>query len=399
MTSKIMKVLIIGQLPKEIGGSYTTGAANVIYELGKQSPEGITYYTYGTNISDFSAKKASTYHNQYIGYSFNVFRIILYFLLNPIITIKHLFHYRYVDHQNIFRFAFYEDNIRDAIKKVTPDIIHVNSIENLSAVRFALGNNRIPVLLTCHGIFYRGDVDDVVNRDRTLGNIAMADSYSGLTQESLKEYETILGIPKHRVTVIPNGVDCKKFYFSPIDRERLRKQYGASRSCIVFITVASVQKRKGQLDFLKILSNLNVDYQYWIIGKGNDEETMYKYCIDNCLEHKVKFFGYISSNELYKFYSAADVYAHSSWKEGQALSELEASATGLRVIVNRAIKGTIASDISSEDYFILNFEDVQLDLLMLWLNNNNLSRKSKNTFDWSVIASRYSSLYHKMLNM
>ena len=45
-----MRILIIGQLPKEIGGNYTTGAANVVYELSKQREDGVLYYTYGTNI-------------------------------------------------------------------------------------------------------------------------------------------------------------------------------------------------------------------------------------------------------------------------------------------------------------------------------------------------------------
>ena len=42
--SENMKVLLIGQLPKEIGGNYTTGAANVVYELSKQREDGVLYY-------------------------------------------------------------------------------------------------------------------------------------------------------------------------------------------------------------------------------------------------------------------------------------------------------------------------------------------------------------------
>ena len=63
-----MKILLIGQLPKEIGGNYTTGAANVVYELSKQKECGVEYYTYGTNIKAIAASKASKYTNQYIGY-------------------------------------------------------------------------------------------------------------------------------------------------------------------------------------------------------------------------------------------------------------------------------------------------------------------------------------------
>ena len=75
--------------------------------------------------------------------------------IHPIATFKHLMHYKKADHQNVLRLFFYEDNIRKAIERVQPDLIHVNSINNVSPVRFAIGNRKIPVLLTCHGILSR----------------------------------------------------------------------------------------------------------------------------------------------------------------------------------------------------------------------------------------------------
>ena len=261
-----IKVLLIAQLPKEVGGNFTTGAANVAYELSKQNPKNIVYFTYGTNLSHRAAVKASAYPHQYIGYKFNPLRMACRALLHPIETYKHLMHYHRVDHQNVFRFAFYEDNIRKAIDDVKPNLIHVNSINNVSPVRFAIGDRKIPMLLTCHGIFYRGDEKDTVARDYYLGNIHLADAYSGLTQESLQEYEEILGISRDMVAIIPNGVDCKKFYYSPEERKAIRKEYNVADDCKVFITVASVQERKGQLAFVKVLGKLNINYQYWIVG-------------------------------------------------------------------------------------------------------------------------------------
>ena len=301
-----MRILIIGQLPKEIGGNYTTGAANVVYELSKQREDGVLYYTYGTNITDSAAIKASSFLYQYIGYKFRPFSMLLTALCHPLDIFRHMMHYHTVDHQSILRFAFYEANIREAIKRVQPDLIHVNSIANVSPVRFAIGKSKIPMLLTCHGIFYRGDEKDVVNRDRNLGNIKLADAYSGLTLESLNEYESILGIPKNRVAVIPNGVDCKKFYYSPEARAKIRKEFDVKDGCKVFITVASVQERKGQLVFLKMLSMLDIDFRYWIVGKGPDEEVILQYVEENGLQGKVRMLGYKAANELYKYYSAAD---------------------------------------------------------------------------------------------
>lgn len=388
-----MKILLIGQLPKEIGGNYTTGAANVVYELSKQKEGGVVYYTYGTNITAEAADKASGYINQYIGYRMKPMRMLATALMHPIATCKQLTHYRKVDHQNPLRFFFNEDNIRKVIKMVQPDLIHVNSINNVSPVRFALDGRKIPMLLTCHGIFYRGDEKDVEARDCYQGNIPLADAYSGLTQESLDEYEHILGVRRERVAVIPNGVDCKKFYFSPEERVAKRKEYGVSDDCKVFITVASVQERKGQLAFVKMLEKLNINYQYWIVGKGPDEAAIEEYIKTHVMADKVKLLGYRTADQLYKYYSAADVYAHPSLKEGQALCELEANATGLRTIVNKAIVGTIASDINPQDYYVLDFNNLDVNDIEGWVKAEYPNRKSRTNFDWSLIAGMYAKLY------
>lgn len=167
--------------------------------------------------------------------------------------------------------------------------------------------------------------------------------------------------------------------------------------CKVFITVASVQERKGQLVFLKMLSMLDIDFRYWIVGKGPDEEVILQYVEENGLQGKVRMLGYKAANELYKYYSAADIYAHSSWKEGQALSELEANATGMRTIVNKEIIGTIASDVNSEDYYVLDFDNVAVDSLVEWIQRDQKERSSRTTFDWSAIAKRYLNLYNQII--
>ena len=301
-----MRILVIGQLPKEVGGNYTTGAANVIYELSKQKFDGCDYFTFGTNIPNVKAISASTYPFQYIGYEKSLKGIVKMFLAHPIKTLKKSYHYIMIDGENPLRFLFYEANIREAIKKTMPDIIHVHSITNLSATHFARGGRGTPIILTCHGIFYRGDPNDEKNKRKYHGNLKYASAFTGLTQESLIEYEKFLGVDKSKVTIIPNGVDCKKFFFSISEREVLRKSYNVSNETIVFITVASIQPRKGQFDFIKILERTNCNYQYWLIGNGPETEVIKKYIEEHGMQSKVILLGYKSADELYKYYSAAD---------------------------------------------------------------------------------------------
>lgn len=394
-----MKVLLIGQLPKEVGGNYTTGAARVVYELSKQHVDGVLLFTFATNTPNAKAKKICRYPNQYIGYQINAIELILDALCHPIKTFREWRHYIKTDHQNPLRYTFYKINIRRIINEVQPDLIHVNSIGNVSPTRFAMGSKHIPLLLTCHGIFYRGDTNDKNGRDIYQGNLPLCDYFTGLTEEARHEFNDILDVSPSKYTIIPNGVDTTKFYYSEEWRRKVREEMGVDDDSLVFLTVASLQERKGQLAFIKILQQLKINFQYWLIGLGKDKEVIETYVKNYQLESKVKLLGYRNNNDLYKYYSAADVYAHTSWKEGQALSEIEAYSTGLRALINNAIKGTLIEDSKSENYCLVDFAHPDIEAIEKWIVSNNcFERASKKKYDWSNIMNRYAALYKELLN-
>lgn len=394
-----MRILMIGQLPKEAGGNYTTGAANVVYELSKQHIDGLEVYMVATNASDKNIQKICAFTHQYIGYRKDIIGILKDLVSHPIRTIREWKHYTNFDHENPLRYAFYKTNIRRAISIVQPDIIHVHSISNVSPTRFAMERKQIPLLLTCHGIFYRGDTEDVKGREVYQGNLPLCDYYTGLTEESRHEFTDILGVPPEKYTIIPNGVDTKKFYYSEEWRTRIRKEMDIKDSTKVFITVASLQERKGQLSFIKILEHLDFDYQYWLVGSGPDKEAIESYVAERYLDEKIKVLGYRNRDELYKYYSAADIYAHPSWKEGQALCEIEAYACGLRTIVNKAVIGTIVGDFTDKClYYVTDFENVQLRELTEWLQLPTPPRHSRSNYDWRLIMERYRTVYKRIVN-
>ena len=394
-----MRILIIGQLPKEAGGNYTTGAAKVVHEISKQHIVNVELSVYATNTPEATARKNSVYPNQYIGYKKDAWGVLKDVLFHPIRTLREWRHYRRIDHENPLRYAFYKTNIRRAIKLVNPDLIHVNSIGNVSASRFALEGKYTPILLTCHGIFYRGDANDVKGHDIYQGNLPLCDYYTGLTEESRHEFTDILGVSPEQYTIIPNGVDSSKFFFSEKWRIQIRQQMAVSEDTKVFITVASLQERKGQLAFIKILEQLGIDYQYWLVGLGPDKERIEAFVNNNHLESKVKLLGYRNSDELFKYYSASDIYAHPSWKEGQALSEIEAYSTGLRTMVNTAIQGTLIDNPKSEHYCLVNFESPDIVYINNWINQGKvIERTSKQKYDWANIARRYAVIYEVIIN-
>lgn len=384
-----MKVLLVGQLPKDVGGNYTTGIAKVVYELSKQSVDGIEYSMYATNCKHTIASALSTDKIKYYGYNYLLFKIIHNILWHPLRTIREWKVYKKCNVTPL-RFELYKANFQKVLEEVKPKLVHFNG-SGLAPMFFANQNPHIPILYTCHGVFQR------YKNPKSLPKL-YADYLTGLTAETRREIHDFFCVTDdNKIFIIPNGVDTSKFYFSEVARREVRQLLGASDNTKVFITVASVQERKGQYDFIKILEKLDIDYQYWIIGQGNDIEKIKAYCREHELANRVKLLGYHNSDELYKYYSAADIYAHASTMEGQALCEIEAYSTGLKCLVRNSIKGTIAKDeLENGDYIFVNFDNPNLKEIISWVQNIPIKRTSRNNLDWTSVAEQYAALYYKL---
>lgn len=391
-----MKVLMVGPLPKDVGGTYTTGICKVAYELSRQKYDKVELYLSSTNIHQRKAVKISTYQNQYNGFRWLIFDIIVDLLFHPLQTARELKYYKERCHVNPWRYEFYKVNIRRHIKRIKPDIIHVHST-GCPAVYFA-NKPHVPTIDTMHGVFYRGQAGQEKLGDFLRACVEQCDYFTGLTKECETLMKKHFGIPDSKLTIIPNGVNTSLYFFDKDQRSVLRKKQNVGQA-VVFITVASVQERKGQMKFIKVLQNLNIDYRYWILGDGPDKQKVIEYCRETGISDKITCFGNIKSEELFKYYSAADIYAHASTMEGQALCEMEAYATGIRIIVNQDIKDTIATDIDNKEiYYKLDFDNIDTEDLMEWIKDEIPNRQSRNDMSWAVIADKYEMLYKKIYN-
>lgn len=386
-----MRILSIGQVPTEVGGNYTTGVARVVYELSKEKVSGVDNFLYATNISQVKAKKLCTTNNEYLGYVINPFALAWDMLKNPYKTYKELLFYKKNCFEKPLHMAFIKWNIKRAISIIKPDILHLHG-SGIASLYFARGERSIPILQTYHGVMWDGEE----SKFKVIyhSTYQFADYTTGLNRECERKMLKI-GIDKDRIAIVPNGVDSNKYCYSPNERLLMRQAYNVDDTTLVFITVGYVVDRKGQLAFLKILNSLGLDYQYWIIGKGPDCQVIEDYCVANGIRDKVKLIGYVKDVDLYKYLSAADIYAHASTTEGQALSETEAYASGLRVIVNKLISDTVAGDsrTDKETYYICDFDKVNQKELIAWINTEQRMRNSRGNTDWSIIAKKYAEVY------
>ena len=197
-----MKVLLVGQLPKEIGGNFTTGVANVVYELSRHPVDGMTYYTYGTNINDSMAKAHSSFEGQYMGYQIRPFHILGSILRHPLRRIKEWKRYRDVYHDNPLRYEIYRDNFVRVIKQTKPDVVNVHGNNSIVALSSANNSFHLPLVQTFHGVSDFDDEEANKIRPQNLEEARLADYVTVLTQ-SIKQFaQNVLGVQEDKIQVI-----------------------------------------------------------------------------------------------------------------------------------------------------------------------------------------------------
>jgi glycosyltransferase involved in cell wall biosynthesis len=153
--------------------------------------------------------------------------------------------------------------------------------------------------------------------------------------EALKNEIRRLGIDSTKVSVIPNGVDRKKFF--PCPTKEARAALGLPGGRRIVLSVGALIPRKGH-DFtiraLKLLMQKHYcfDVLLLIVGSGPERGDL-ELLVDSLgLQDHVRFVGEIPHHQLQLWYSGADVCCLASDKEGWPNVILESLACGTPVV-------------------------------------------------------------------
>lgn len=148
---------------------------------------------------------------------------------------------------------------------------------------------------------------------------------------------TAYGIPRQKITYIPNFVDAKRFH--PVDvsrRAQLRRHYHLPADKFVVLGSGQVQERKGVPDFIT-LARQNPDVQFiWAggfsFGRLTDGYTELKKVVDNPPSNLL-FTGIVSRDEIADLNNLADLFLLPSYNELFPMSVLEAFSCGTPVML------------------------------------------------------------------
>lgn len=224
------------------------------------------------------------------------------------------------------------------------------------------------------------------------------------------------GFPKHKIVVVPLGVDLSVFYpCSKEERKKNRQDLNIPENCIC---IGSFQKDgvgwgkglepkliKGPDIFCEVVKKLKEKYNILVLLAGPARG----YVKERIKKSKIPFIHKYCRDikELGRLYRALDLYIVSSRIEGGPLSLIESMASGVPVIstkvgmapeIIREGENGMLCDVEDEDGIVNKaskvIEDKQLAKKIIF---NGIETAGQ--FSWEKIAAQYyERIYRKLLN-
>lgn len=218
------------------------------------------------------------------------------------------------------------------------DIIDAHFAYPAGVIGTQLGKRfKKPVVITGRGEDIHRFPETPVVGKRIRWAMHNADQFIGVSQEIAAKMIS-LGADPARTRVIGNGVDCRKF--QPIPREEARRRLGLPSDAQIVISVGDLFENKGfhlLVDAVGQLKTSQPRLHAVIVGGspryGSDYSNVIKEKIaEHGLESRVHLPGRRPHEELSAWYSAADLYAILSGREGSPNVLMEALACGIPAI-------------------------------------------------------------------
>lgn len=207
--------------------------------------------------------------------------------------------------------------------------------------------------------------------------------------DKLEQY----GIPREKVTYIPNYVSEKRFFkLQKEEKIKTRKKYGIDKDKFVVLSVGQLQIRKGIMDFIEIAKKMP-DVQFlWAGGFSFKQISDGYHEIKKIVKDppkNVKFLDIIPREDMNALYNASDMLFLASFEELFPMTVLEASNCNLPILLRdiELYKGIL------EGYY-LKANDAEG-----FRNEIEKLRKNKAYYNGAVLMSRKCAEYYSEKNV
>lgn len=286
-----------------------------------------------------------------------------------------------------------KNNIKKIFKEKEFDIIHINTsnihIANLY-VNYFYGKGS---LILCHShnvITYNRN--PVYNKLVQMTKRNIVRKSNRLLACSVEAGRTMFG-KQSDFTVINNFVDINRFRFSQDFRENIRKKY---KFDFILGHIGAFNGQKNQMFIIKLMEKLDDRFCLILIGEGETKESCKQYCRDNGICN-VYFID--ACDDVYKYYSAFDIFLFPSRFEGFGRVLLEAEVSNLNKIASNNVPQSKAFDCKylplDEKKWLM---EINKEIHMLNNRTNNFEKVKRNGFDVDSVLKVLVSIYDSKMS-
>jgi len=153
---------------------------------------------------------------------------------------------------------------------------------------------------------------------------------------ALRDAMVDLGTPKEKTQVIGNGVDVSRF--QPFQRREARDRLRMPQEAGIIVSVGALIPRKGHHLSIPAIAKIAPRFpkvRFYIVGEGESRHELETQARNLGIEERVFLVGARPNEELYIWYSAANVSCLASSREGWPNVLLESIACGTPVVATR----------------------------------------------------------------
>ncbi len=169
-----------------------------------------------------------------------------------------------------------------------------------------------------------------------LNRLALRSAHMVFTNKHHDENNLRRLLPENRVVYIPPGIHPKDFTFSASARMKLHRQWQIQGQKVI-MTAAMFRpgvKTDGIIQVIEACHHLKKhghDIFLTILGDGTTRPLLEMMAAEK-LSNSVRFLGKIPRQEMYKYYSSADLFAFPGIEESLGMVYLEAQSCRLPVV-------------------------------------------------------------------
>ncbi len=215
------------------------------------------------------------------------------------------------------------------------------------------------------------------------------------------------GIPLSRISVVPGGVDARRYMAAP-SRPEARVKLGWSADRPIFLAVRRLAKRMGLEMLIEAVQMVRVRHPevlLFIGGKGDEHASLQRLIETHGLEDNVRLLGFIPDEELPLAYAAADCSVVPTVAlEGFGLIIIESLASGTPVLGTPV--GAIPEILKGLDENLI-FPAVNAEALADRMNpvlDRNIILPARETcrayaqqYSWPVVMPKILEIFHQVI--